>query len=129
MAAPHETASRIPVVELVITEELDLWGLSRLTRLLDDALAVSPLEIVLDLEQCPFMDAAAIGVLLDAHRRSRLDGGLLTLRSPSPRLRRNLRLARADRVLHVTPAEPAAPANGSAATTVSAEQGGADESA
>ncbi|MEV0273580.1 STAS domain-containing protein [Hamadaea sp. NPDC050747] len=99
------SVSRIPVVELVITEELDLWALSRLTRLLDDALAVSPVEIVIDLAQCPYLDAAAIGVLLEAHRRARLDGGLLTLRSPSERLRRNLRLARADRVLHVIPPE------------------------
>lgn len=103
MAAPHSATSRIPVVELVITEELDLWALSRLTSLLDDALALHPIEIVVDLARCPFMDAAAIGVLLDAHRRARRDGGLLTLRSPSQRLRRNLRLARADRVLHVTP--------------------------
>ncbi|NUT36502.1 MAG: STAS domain-containing protein [Hamadaea sp.] len=103
MAAPHSATSRIPVVELVITEELDLWALSRLTSLLDDALALHPVEIVVDLAQCPFMDAATIGVLLDAHRRTRRDGGVLTLRSPSSRLRRNLRLARADRVLRITP--------------------------
>lgn len=128
MAAPHSPASRIPVVELVITEELDLWGLARLTRLLDDALAVAPVEIVVDVEHCPFVDAAAIGVLIDAHRRARGDGGLLILRSPSPRLRRNLRLARADRVLHVVPAEPDVPVL-DAVTSANSERGGADEPA
>jgi len=96
-------AGRIPVVELVITEELDLWAMPRLSALLDDALELRPVQLVVDLASCPFMDAAAIGLLLEAHRRARRCGGLLTLRSPSPRLRRNLRLARADRVLHVTP--------------------------
>lgn len=90
-------------MEVFITQELDLNGLSRLSGLLNDALALQPVVLVIDVAQCPFMDAAAIDVLLEAHRRACRDGGLLTLRSPSARLRRNLRLARADRVLHVTP--------------------------
>ena len=102
MTAPRPN-SRIAVVEVVITEELDLWALPRLSALLEDALDLQPVQLVVDLARCPFMDAAAIGVLLEAHRQARRCGGLLTLRSPSPRLRRNLRLARADRVLHVTP--------------------------
>lgn len=104
MTAPQQVASRIPVVEVVITQELDLSALSRLNGLLEDALALRPVVLVVDVAQCPFLDAAAISVLLEAHRRAHRAGGLLTLRSPSPRLRRNLRLARVDRVLHVTPA-------------------------
>jgi anti-anti-sigma factor len=104
MTAPRP--HRVPVVEVVITEELDLWAMPRLSALLDDALGLQPQQLVVDLARCPFMDAAAIGLLLDAHRRARRGGGRLTLRSPSARLRRNLRLARADRVLHVTPEAP-----------------------
>lgn len=103
MTAPRPTFGRVPVVEVVITEELDLWAMPRLSALLDDALGLQPQQLVVDLARCPFMDAAAIGVLLEVHKKARRGGGRLTLRSPSARLRRNLRLARADRVLHVTP--------------------------
>jgi anti-anti-sigma factor len=77
----------------------------RLHALLDEALALNPRELVVDLESCPLVDAAAIGLLLDVHRRARRAGGVLTLRAPSPRLRRNLELARVDAVLRVTPFE------------------------
>lgn len=134
MLSPHQATSRIPVVEVVIRQELDLSGLSRLNGLLNDALALQPVVLVVDVAQCPFMDAAAIDVLLEAHRRARRDGGLLTLRSPSPRLRRNLRLARADRVLHVTPAEPDDPnghedASHSRSWRHRDDRGGADDTA
>jgi anti-anti-sigma factor len=103
MTAPRSFSGRVPVVEVVITEELDVWAMPRLSALLDDALELRPQQLVVDLARCPFMDAAAIGLLLETHRRARRCGARLTLRSPSARLRRNLRLARADRVLHVTP--------------------------
>lgn len=100
-------AGRVPVVEVVITDQLDLWAIPTLSALIDEALELHPVQLVLDLAGCPFMDAAVIGLLLETHRRLRYTGGLLTLRSPSPRLARNLRLARVDRVLHVTGAADA----------------------
>ena len=102
----HE-GNRVPLVEVVIRDEVDRRSVPRLDAMLGEALDLHPAQLVVDLADCPFMDAAVIGLLLDVHRRARLSGGLLTLRSPSPRMRRNLHLARVDRVLHITPeAEP-----------------------
>ena len=59
------------------------------------------IDLIIDLAQCPTIDAAGIVLLLEAHRRAMRYGGTLTLRSPSARLQRNLQLAKLDRVLHV----------------------------
>jgi anti-anti-sigma factor len=61
---------------------------------------------VVDLTDCPFVDAATVGVFLDVHRQAWRAGGRLVLRSPSARLRRILHLARVDHVLYMTPAQP-----------------------
>jgi anti-anti-sigma factor len=92
----------VPLIELAITEELDIWTAPRLSALLDAALALRPERLTIDLAGCPSIDAAAIDVLLEAHRCALRTGGQLTLREPPPRLRRNLRLARVDHVLHIT---------------------------
>ena len=94
---------RIPVVEVVVTETMDVNSAPRLTATLVEALQIRPDQLIIDLGACPSIDAAGIAVLLDAHRRVRRDGGYLTLRAPSDRLRRNLRLARTDHVLHIIP--------------------------
>lgn len=106
MSATPDQIDRIPTVEVVVSEPLDSQSLPRLTATLAEALRVHPVQLVVDLSACPFMDAAGIAVLLEAHRRVRREGGYLTLRAPSERLRRNLRLARTDQVLHVTPETP-----------------------
>ncbi len=105
-AAPQAARTgRVPLVEVVITEPLDGLAVPRLRALLDEALTLQPEHLILDLAGCPSIDAAAIGVLLDAHRRAFLGGGRLTLRAPSVRLRRNLRLARVAHVFHITTAQ------------------------
>jgi anti-anti-sigma factor len=90
-----------PTVEVVITEELDAAAVPRFGALLHEAADLHPQRLVVDLAQCPFIDAAGIGMLLDVHRRVWTDGGRLTLRSPVARVARTLQLARVDRVLHV----------------------------
>lgn len=92
---------RIPIVEVVVSEALNTASVPQLTATLAEVLRLHPVQLVVDLADCPAIDAAAIAVLLEAHRRVRRDGGYLTLRGPSERLRRNLRLARTDHVLHV----------------------------
>lgn len=99
---PETVDGKVPVVEVIVTEELDSRSVPRLTAILGEALELHPAQLVVDLAECPRIDAAAVGLLVDTHRRVRRGGGLLTLRSPSARLRRILELARADRVLHVT---------------------------
>ena len=106
-----QVANRVPVIEVIVTEELDAGAVPRLDARLAEALELRPARLIVDLQGCSRIDAAAIGLLVEVHRRARLAGGLLTLRAPSPRLLRNLELARADRVLHIsarTEPEPAA---------------------
>ncbi|MFG2041209.1 STAS domain-containing protein [Dactylosporangium sp. NPDC048998] len=90
-----------PTVEVVITEELDASSVPRFTALLNEAADMRPEHLVVDLAQCPFIDASAIGMLLDVHRRMWTAGGRLTLRSPGPRVARTLQLARVEHVLLV----------------------------
>jgi anti-anti-sigma factor len=88
-------------VEIVIAEELDAAAVPRVSALLHEAADLRPRHLVVDLAACPFLDATAIGMLLDVHRRVWTDGGRLTLRAPGERVIRTLRLARVDHVLDV----------------------------
>jgi anti-anti-sigma factor len=103
MSSTPSAVDRIPLVEVVVTESLDARSVPWLTATLAEVLRVHPLQLVVNLAACPTIDAAGIAVLLEAHRRVRRDGGHLTLKAPSERLRRNLRLSRTDHVLHVVP--------------------------
>lgn len=83
-----------------------LAEIPRLGALLSSALDLNPGQLVVDLSGCPQLDASAIGLLLEVHRRACLAGSQLTLREPIPSVRRNLRLSRADWVLDVQPPAP-----------------------
>lgn len=100
--APVGIATRhVPVVEVVVRGELDAWSASRVNDVLEEAMQLCPAQLVIDLAECPLIDAAGIMLLLDAHRRAMRNGGVVVLRSPSARLCRNLRLAHVDKVLQV----------------------------
>jgi anti-anti-sigma factor len=102
--------ARIPTVEVVISGDLDVWSAPSVNDTLDEAIGLAPQRLIIDLAGCPSIDAAGILLLLDAHRRAIRNGGTVALRSPSPRLQRNLRLAKVDRVLQVlAPGLPAPP--------------------
>ena len=85
----------------VVTEALEGLAVERWGRTLDEGAARRPDHLVVDLQRCPHVDAAAIDLLLLVHRRLLSAGGRLTLRAPGPRVRRMLELARVDQVLHV----------------------------
>jgi anti-anti-sigma factor len=99
-----EARSAVSLVELAITDRLELATLPLVNRRLDEVLSLRPQHLVMDLARCPFIDAAAIGLLLDVHRRMWLMDGRLTLRAPATRLLRIFHAARVDHVLHITPA-------------------------
>jgi anti-anti-sigma factor len=103
------TAARTPVVEVVIAEQLDAPAAARLRRLIAEALDLRPERLVVDLRECPFVHAEAVSVLLDAHRELWRSGGRLTLRSPSPRLRRILELTHMSDVFDITDGDPVQP--------------------
>ncbi|MGC1215752.1 MAG: STAS domain-containing protein [Micromonospora sp.] len=91
----------VPLVEIEITEELDLPRLAEVGAVLDRILSLHPREVVIDLAECRHIDAGAIGLLLDVHRRMTRRQGVLSLRSPNPRIRRILETARLDQVLPI----------------------------
>ena len=87
------------VVEVV--GELDLSSVARTREQLHDALAAEPAQLVVDLSRCTFVDASALSMLLDVHRRAWRTGSVLTLRGCSPRVLRLLSLTGLRRVFDV----------------------------
>ena len=65
---PEQQIDRVPVIEVIITEELDFQSLPRLDARLAEALELHPARLVVDLAACPRMDAAAIGLPLDPNQ-------------------------------------------------------------
>lgn len=94
-------AQHIPTIEVKVRGDLDAISAPAVHDTLDEAMALSPQRLIIDLAECPSIDAAGILLLLDMHRRAIRYGGAVALRSPSQRLSRNLRLAKVDRVLQV----------------------------
>ena len=92
-----------PLVEIMVNEELDAGSEPRVRALLEAALPLHPEQLIVDLAGCPFIDATAIGMLLDIHRQVWTSGGRLTLRAPSPRVRRTLQIAHVNHVLRMVP--------------------------
>lgn len=81
--------------------EFDLACLSATGAVFDRLLALHPAQVVVDLSGCRHIDAAAIGLLLDVHRRLTRADAVLTVRDPNPRIWRILQSARLDQVLPI----------------------------
>lgn len=105
VAQPAAGPVSIPVLELYLTDRLDLSCLAPVQAALDAAVRLRPDWLVVDMARCVGIDAAGVALLLDVHRQLLRAGARLTLRSPTPRLRRILRIARVEQVLHVVPEE------------------------
>jgi anti-anti-sigma factor len=99
--SPSVAPSVTSLVEIVVDEDLTAEAADRLHGRLADALRLRPAQLVVDLSRCGYADALAIDVLLNAHRQAYQLGGRLTLRGPSQRVDRLLRLARVRQVFHV----------------------------
>ena len=102
----HQPA--IPEVVVAVTGPLDGPAIDRWRRLIDDAVALHPARLVVDLSGSHHIDAAAIVLLLQVHRQLICADAQLVLRAPVPRVCRMLRLAHVDRVFDIetAPAEP-----------------------
>ena len=85
-------------VTLAVTGALDVTTLPRVREQLEQAAAGRPARLVVDLSACTFVDASALAVLLDVHRRLSRTGGVLTLRGACPRVLRLLSLTGLRRV-------------------------------
>jgi anti-anti-sigma factor len=97
----------IPEAVVIVTETLAGDAVETWARLIGDAVALRPHLLIIDLRGCPLLDAAAITVLLGAHRTILAAGGRLILRAPNGRVRRTLRLARLEQVFEVENGVPA----------------------
>lgn len=89
---------RPAVVVVDVSGELDVTSVARVREQLHEALSARPGRLVVDLTGCPFVDACALTMLLDVHRRAWRAGGVLTLRGCSPRVLRLLSLTGLRRV-------------------------------
>ena len=95
-AAPPDAGPATVTVSVPCS--LDVTTLPRVREQLDQALAGRPGRLVVDLSECAFVDASALAVLLDLHRRMSRSGGVLTLRGSCPRVLRLLSLTGLRRV-------------------------------
>jgi anti-anti-sigma factor len=89
------------VVTVEVVGDLDLGSVARVRETLHDALSVRPSRLVVDLSRCDFVDASALAMLLDVHRRTWRSGGVLTLRGCSDRVLRLLSLTGLRRVFEL----------------------------
>ncbi|MFC7547388.1 STAS domain-containing protein [Plantactinospora sp. GCM10030261] len=95
---PDSTQCTVPLVEVCVTD-FDLARLPETTVVFDRLMVLRPGQVVLDLSGCGHIDAAAIGLLLDVHRRLVRAGGSLTIRDPGPHVQDILRSTGLHRVL------------------------------
>ena len=101
--APAPTEAPAPpvgttTVVVPVPGALDVTTLPRVREQLEQAAAARPARLVVDLSACTFVDASALAVLLDVHRRLSRTGGVLTLRGSCPRVLRLLSLTGLRRV-------------------------------
>lgn len=98
------TPLREHTVETVrISGDLDLATVPQVRERLHDALSGKPARLVVDLDDCSFVDASALTMLVDVHRRVARTGGELVLRGCSPRVLRLLSLTGLRRVFQTEP--------------------------
>ncbi|MEX2288729.1 MAG: STAS domain-containing protein [Mycobacteriales bacterium] len=96
-ATPLQNAT----VTVQVRGDLDLASVARVRERLHDALSCKPARLVVDLSDCPFIDASALTMLVDVHRRVWRAGGVLVLCGCSPRVLRLLSLTGLRRVFEI----------------------------
>ncbi|MDR7276260.1 anti-anti-sigma factor [Catenuloplanes atrovinosus] len=89
------------LIELTIAHELVRQRLPAVRLLIEQALARRPARLVLDLAECPTIDASGIELLLSTHRRLWRSEGRLALRRPTARVLRLLEISHATKVLEI----------------------------
>jgi anti-sigma B factor antagonist len=95
----------VPVVHL--KGEIDLHTCPELRTVLQDLMDRGEYRLVLDLAQVPYLDSAALGVLVDAVRRARENGGGIHLVQVAAFVQRAFEITRLVKIfeMHSTIAE------------------------
>ena len=96
-----ESDAGIPVVHL--KGEIDLHTCPELRTTLQALMAEGKYRVVLDLAEVPYLDSAALGVLVDAVRRARENGGGIFLVQVTPFVQRAFEITRLIKIFQVHP--------------------------
>jgi len=86
------TADQIPIVAL--KGEIDLHTCADMREKLRDLIEKGHYQIVINLAEVPYLDSAALGVLVDSVRRVREHEGSICLVSTTPFVRRAFEITR-----------------------------------
>jgi anti-anti-sigma factor len=97
-------------VSVELTGELDLVSVPALTEQFDCALDMSP-DLVVDLQEVTFLDAAVIATFLQAQRRALAQDGSLILINATPWVEKVLRAARATEAIPLLPRQRGGPSS------------------
>ncbi len=98
--------NNIPVVHL--KGEIDLHTCSVLRDTLRDLIEKEHYQIVINLAEVPYLDSAALGVLVDAVRRVREHEGSISLVSTTPFVRRAFEITRLVKIFQLYDSDEAA---------------------
>ncbi|MDD6799868.1 MAG: STAS domain-containing protein [Firmicutes bacterium] len=86
--------------------ELDHYGVKEIREQVDAVISASrPKKVTLDLCGVTFTDSAGLGLVLGRYTKLKDIGGELTLKGVSPEFLRILRMASADKLMKIAPAE------------------------
>jgi anti-anti-sigma factor len=96
--------SPAPSATVVLYGELDIATGPAIRRSLTAAIRGRNVHLAVDMSGVTFIDAAGIGVLVDAASRARKAGGRLSLLAPSWPVRRLLDILHLDGILPTAPA-------------------------
>ena len=96
--------SPAPSATVVLDGELDIATGPAIRRSLMAAIRGRNVHLAVDMSGVTFIDAAGIGVLVDAASRARKAGGRLSLLAPSWPVRRLLDILHLDGILPTAPA-------------------------
>lgn len=95
----EEPEDGIPVVRL--KGEIDLHTCPELRSTLHRLMEAGNHRIILDLAEVPYLDSAALGVLVDAVRRARENGGGIYLVQVTPFVQRAFEITRLIKIFQV----------------------------
>ena len=94
-----ESEQGIPVLH--IRGEIDLHTCPQLRTALREQMDAGKYHLVLDLSEVPYLDSAALGVLVDAVRRAREQNGGLHLVQVTPFVQRAFEITRLIKIFHL----------------------------
>jgi len=94
----HEDHPRPGTAVLALEGDADLHSANELNARLGAAIESGAVLLVVDLSRVTFIDSMALGVLLEAMKRLRAQGGALRIVAPRPDVRRIFEITLLDRI-------------------------------